>query len=58
MVSIRVRGRHFERVADDMVEGVLVANEVSAGVVPRLRSLLRAAVWDDRESTGGESAAA
>ena len=58
MVSVRLRGRRFERVIDDMVEGVLVANRVSARAAPRLRALLRAALPGERQGTGGASAAA
>ncbi len=56
--SVRLRGRRFARIAGDMVEGVLVANRVSARAAPRLRSLLRTAALSDRSDASGVSAAA
>ena len=54
-VSVEVRGRPYEAVVADMVEGVVVANRVSGSDATRLRTALWAAVL---ESEGGTVAAA
>ncbi len=40
VVAVRLRGRRFEAVLADMVEGVLVANRVAEADAPRLRPVL------------------
>jgi hypothetical protein len=44
VVSVRLRGRKFEEVLADMVEGVLVANRIDAPALPALRALLHGAL--------------
>ena len=46
VVAVRVRGRSFTPVLEDMVEGILVANRVRGEARPRLRLALLAAVLD------------
>lgn len=46
IVAVRVRGRSFAPVLEDMVEGILVANRVRGEARPRLRLALLAAVLD------------
>jgi hypothetical protein len=43
VVSVRLRDREFSAVVDDMVEGVLVANQVAVPDAERLRVALLAA---------------
>jgi hypothetical protein len=43
VVSVRLRDREFSAVVDDMVEGVLVANQLAAPDAERLRAALLAA---------------
>jgi hypothetical protein len=43
VVSVRLRDREFSSVVDDMVEGVLVANQLAAPDAERLRPALLAA---------------
>lgn len=54
-VSVEVRGRPYEAVVADMVEGVVVANRVTGSDATRLRTALWAAVL---ASDGGAVAAA
>lgn len=54
-VSVEVRGRPFEAVVADMVEGVVVVNHVAGAEATRLRTSLWEAVLD---GAGGEAAAA
>jgi len=46
-VSVEVRGRPFEAVVADMVEGVVIANEVVGADATRLRTILWEAVLAD-----------
>ncbi len=46
VVSVRLRGRPFAAVLEDMVEGMLVANRIDRADQPRLRALLGDAVND------------
>ena len=50
VIAVRLRGRRFDAVAADMVEGVLVANQVVAGRGNDLRTVLLAAVLDATEA--------
>ncbi|HEX5587188.1 MAG TPA: hypothetical protein VFZ17_07775 [Acidimicrobiia bacterium] len=52
VVSVRLRDREFAAVVDDMVEGVLVANQVAAPDAERLRPALLAAA--DGSAPAGE----
>lgn len=45
-VSVEVRGRPYEAVVADMVEGVVVVNRVTGADATRLRTALWAAVLD------------
>ena len=47
VVSVRLRGRPFEAALDDMVEGVLVANQVQPSDAVRIREALEDAVHDE-----------
>lgn len=47
VVSVRLRGRPFEAALDDMVEGVLVANQVEPNDAVRIREALEDAVHDE-----------
>jgi hypothetical protein len=47
VVSVRLRGRPFEAALDDMVEGVLVANQVQPNDAVRIREALEDAVHDE-----------
>ncbi|MGI9034263.1 MAG: hypothetical protein ACR2HY_11460, partial [Acidimicrobiales bacterium] len=47
VVAVRLRGRPFEAVAADMVEGVVVANRLSGSPAAHLSAILLAAVLDD-----------
>jgi hypothetical protein len=49
VVSVRLRGRPFATVVDDMVEGVLVANRIADPDAGRLRAALHAALGDARD---------
>ena len=58
VVSVRLRDREFAAVVDDMVEGVLVANQLTPTDAERLRPALLAAA-DDTVATsaaGGPAA--
>jgi hypothetical protein len=44
VVSVRLRGRPFEAALDDMVEGVLVANQVEPAAAVQVREALEDAV--------------
>lgn len=58
-VSVEVRGRPYEAVVADMVEGVVVVNRVEGGDATRLRTSLWAAVLAGTDvATGGDAAAA
>jgi len=57
VVAVRLRGRPFEAVLDDMVEGVLVANGVDPADRPRLRVLLEAALGLGTAAEGAPRAA-
>ena len=46
VVSVRLRERTFVEVVDDMINGVLVANRVSAESVPRLRRAFQLALGE------------
>src|SRR6476646_8692472 len=46
VVSVRLRGRPFEAALDDMVEGVLVANQLQPDDAVRIREALEDAVHD------------
>lgn len=46
VVSVRLRGRTYAEVVDDMIDGVLVANRVSAESVPRLRRAFQLALGE------------
>ncbi len=50
VVAVRLRGRAFEAVAADIVEGVLVANSVSGSRATVLRTRLLAAALDADEA--------
>ena len=47
MVSVTLRGRSYVEVVDDMIDGVLAANRVSAESVPRLRRAFQLALGDE-----------
>jgi hypothetical protein len=47
VVSVRLRGRPFEAVLSDMVEGVLVANRVATADAVRLRAALEDALREE-----------
>ncbi len=49
VVAVRLRGRPFEAVAADLVEGVLVANRVGGNGATSLRAALLAAALDANE---------
>jgi len=55
VVSVQLRGRPFEEVAADMVEGVLVANRVSGEAAARLRVALGKAACEEG-GAGSEAA--
>jgi hypothetical protein len=55
VVSVRMKGRAFPAVVDDMVDGVLVANRVEGEAADRLRVSLRAAI-DGAPAPGAEAA--
>ena len=44
VVSVRLRGRPFDDVVTDMVDGVVAANRVAEADVPRVIATLRAAL--------------
>ena len=44
VVSVRLRGRPFQEVETDMVDGVLAANQVPPADAPRFRARLTAAL--------------
>ena len=44
MVAVLIRGRPFEQVAGDLVEGVVVANRLDGACAERIRQTLLAAV--------------
>ena len=46
VVSVRLRGRTYAEVVDDMIDGVLVANGVSSESVPRLRRAFQLALGE------------
>ena len=46
MVSVRLRDRTYVQVVDDMIDGVLAANDVSAESIPRLRSAFQLALGE------------
>lgn len=48
VVSVRLRGRTYAEVVDDMIDGVLVANRVGAESVPRLRRAFQLALGDEQ----------
>jgi hypothetical protein len=48
VVSVRLRGRTYVEVVDDMIDGVLVANRVGAEAVPRLRRAFQLALGDEQ----------
>ncbi|MGZ4753737.1 MAG: hypothetical protein ACXVJW_04930 [Acidimicrobiia bacterium] len=52
VVSVRLRDRTYVDVVDDMIDGVLVANRVSAESVPRLRRAFQLALGETE--TGAE----
>lgn len=47
VVSVTLRDRTYVEVVDDMIDGVLAANRVSAESVPRLRRAFQLALGDD-----------
>src|SRR5437899_8286576 len=57
VVSVRLRGRQFEQVVADMVEGVLVANRIDAPAQPALRALLHEALAPEAPEHGVARAA-
>ena len=57
VVSVRIRGRRFDQVAADMVEGVLVANRVDAAAQPALRARLHEALAPEAPKHGVARAA-
>jgi hypothetical protein len=54
---VRLRGRQFEQVVADMVEGVLVANRIDAPAQPPLRALLHEALAPEVPGHGVAQAA-
>ena len=46
VVSVRLRDRTYAQVVDDMIDGVLVANGVSADSIPRLRRAFQLALGE------------
>ena len=46
VVSVRLRDRTYAQVVDDMIDGVLVANRVSAESIPRLRRAFQLALGE------------
>ena len=46
VVSVRLRGRTYVEVVDDMIDGVLAANRVSGDSQPRLRRAFQVAIGD------------
>jgi hypothetical protein len=46
VISVRLRGRTYGEVVDDMIEGVLVANRVSGDSTPRLRRAFQLALGE------------
>ena len=44
MVAIQLRGRASDAVAEDMIEGIVVANRLDAATAESVRRRLRAAV--------------
>jgi hypothetical protein len=57
-VSIRVRGRPWVAVAADMVEGVIVANELTGASAVRVRGAMWAALGFASVAPGEEATAA
>lgn len=47
VVSVTLRGRSYDEVVDDMIDGVLAANRVSPESVPRLRRAFQLALGDE-----------
>jgi len=58
VVSVRLRGRPFETVVTDMIEGIVVANRLEADAARRTRVLLLQAVHQSLGGPAGSSAAA
>jgi hypothetical protein len=50
VVSVRLRGRTYADVVDDMIEGVLVANRVGGDANPRLRRAFRLALGESESA--------
>jgi hypothetical protein len=50
VVAVRLRGRRLDAVAQDMVEGVVVANGVSGAAATRLRTALLEAIMATRST--------
>ena len=50
VISVRIKGRPFDGVLADMIEGVLVANAVEGEAALQLRGRLRAAVTGEMET--------
>jgi hypothetical protein len=46
VVSVRLRDRTYVQVVDDMIDGVLAANDVSAESIPRLRGAFQLALGE------------
>ena len=44
VVSIQIRGRSVDQVADDMIEGIVIANRLEPQVADPIRQRLRASV--------------
>jgi len=57
VVSVRVRDRALHEVADDMVEGVVVANRLTGEAAARVRAALRAALPGGAPAGQGTAAA-
>lgn len=57
-VSVEVRGRPFEAVVADMVEGVVIVNRVQGHDATRLRTALWSAVLSDGRASPAAAATA
>ncbi|HEY4375770.1 MAG TPA: hypothetical protein VGM93_01375 [Acidimicrobiales bacterium] len=49
-ISVRLRGRPFEAVLADMIEGIVVANDITGPAATRVRTSLWEAVTVEREA--------
>src|SRR5262245_45918943 len=58
VIAVQIRGRGFDEIVSDMIEGVIAANRLDGDAAQRVRSMLRSSLGDGEAGAGARPVAA